>query len=116
MSYVYIESEPSVWTVGFYNPSGAWIPESDHALAQMAAERVRWLNGGTDETNARLLAAPELLNALELWAEYHNLESYLVAINSAKSHGKLSAHVDQEFLAMAEVTMAALKKARGESC
>lgn len=28
--YVYIQSEPSLWTVGFYDPSGKWQSESDH--------------------------------------------------------------------------------------
>lgn len=52
MSYVYIQSErPSaysdgVWTVGFYDPSGAWVPESDHGSAADAADRVHYLNGG----------------------------------------------------------------------
>ena len=27
--YVYIKSEPGLWTVGFYDPNGKWIPESD---------------------------------------------------------------------------------------
>lgn len=46
MSYVYIRSEPGVWTVGFYAPDGKWNPESDHNTAESAAERVAWLNGG----------------------------------------------------------------------
>ena len=29
MSYVYIRSEPGLWTVGFYKPDGTWKPESD---------------------------------------------------------------------------------------
>lgn len=43
--YVYIISEPSVWTVGFYKPDGAFYSESDHTSADKAAERVAWLNG-----------------------------------------------------------------------
>ena len=46
MMYVYIKSEPGLWTVGFYDPAGNWQPESDHATADKAAERVHWLNGG----------------------------------------------------------------------
>ena len=49
MSYVYIRSEPSLWTVGFYAPDGKWHPESDHGSPQDAARRVRWLNGGEAE-------------------------------------------------------------------
>jgi len=44
--YVYIQSEPGLWTVGFYKPDGTWEPESDHASREAAAERVHWLNGG----------------------------------------------------------------------
>ena len=45
--YVYIRSEPGLWTVGFYTPKGEWVPESDHPSAEAAAERVHWLNGKT---------------------------------------------------------------------
>lgn len=44
-NYVYIRSEQNLWTVGFYDPSGRWISESDHSAPQEAAERVHWLNG-----------------------------------------------------------------------
>jgi hypothetical protein len=47
--YVYIESEHNAWgslyTVGFYNPAGKWIPESDHESRESAAKRVNYLNG-----------------------------------------------------------------------
>lgn len=46
MSYVYIRSAPGLWTVGFYHPEGAWLPESDHDNTGAAAERVAYLNGG----------------------------------------------------------------------
>ena len=44
--YVYVRSEPTLWTVGFYKPDGSWEPESDHTSPQQAAERVAYLNGG----------------------------------------------------------------------
>lgn len=43
--YVYKQTEPGLWTVGYYEPSGKWIPESDHDTPQAAAERVHYLNG-----------------------------------------------------------------------
>jgi hypothetical protein len=46
MQYVYRNSEPGLWTVGFYDPDGKWHPETDHTSTQAAAERVRELNGG----------------------------------------------------------------------
>jgi len=44
--YVYINSEPGLWTVGFYAPDGKWNPESDHHVMSEAAKRVSYLNGG----------------------------------------------------------------------
>lgn len=45
MSYVYIQSELRLFTVGFYTPDGHWEPESDHPTRGEAADRVAWLNG-----------------------------------------------------------------------
>lgn len=46
--YVYIRSRNhrALWMVGFYNPSGEWISESDHSTPNSAAERIHYLNGG----------------------------------------------------------------------
>lgn len=46
IQYVYIKSEPGLYTVGFYDPSGKWQPESDHSDSNDAEWRVHWLNGG----------------------------------------------------------------------
>jgi hypothetical protein len=45
-TYVYIRSEPGLYTVGFYTPNGKWEPESDHKTQEEAANQVNWLNGG----------------------------------------------------------------------
>lgn len=45
-NWVYIKSEPGLYTVGFYEPHGAWHPDSDHDSKESAAERVHYLNGG----------------------------------------------------------------------
>jgi hypothetical protein len=42
--YVYLETEPGVFTVGFYGP-GAFVGESDHVSADEAIARMRYLNG-----------------------------------------------------------------------
>ena len=47
--WVYLRSESNLYTVGFYEPSGKWQPESDHGSPEEAAKRVHYLNGG-DET------------------------------------------------------------------
>ncbi len=49
--YVYIRSEPRLWTVGFYNPNGDWITDSDHNIREDAAKRVAYLNGGQQIVN-----------------------------------------------------------------
>lgn len=44
--WVYIKSEPNLWTVGFYSPNGEWNPVEDFAARGQAAKFVHWLNGG----------------------------------------------------------------------
>ena len=46
MTWVYIQSEPRLWTVGFYNARGEWRPETDWPSPTEAAARVHYLNGG----------------------------------------------------------------------
>ncbi len=43
--YVYINTEPMLFTVGFYAPNGEWHSDSDHGSRDEAAKRVAWLNG-----------------------------------------------------------------------
>ena len=45
--YVYKQTDVSLWTVGYYNPKGEWVPESDHDDSELAAKRVAWLNGSS---------------------------------------------------------------------
>lgn len=47
--YVYIKTEPNLYTVGFYSPDGKFIAESDWKTADDAARRVHYLNGGSKE-------------------------------------------------------------------
>jgi hypothetical protein len=49
--WVYIRSEPNLYTVGFYDPSGEWHTDSDFSDREAAAERVHYLNGGTTAKN-----------------------------------------------------------------
>lgn len=51
--YVYIQSEKGtgdnnytpLYTVGFFDPTGRWHPDSDHTDKRKAAKRVAFLNG-----------------------------------------------------------------------
>lgn len=47
--WIYINSEPGLWTVGFYSPDGKWHADSDHGIRKEAADRVHYLNGGKQE-------------------------------------------------------------------
>ena len=44
--WVYIKTEPRLYTVGFYKPDGEWVPEADYDNEAEAAARVHYLNGG----------------------------------------------------------------------
>lgn len=44
--WVYIQSEDSLFTVGFYDPVGKFHGDSDWGTREQAAARVNWLNGG----------------------------------------------------------------------
>ena len=52
--WIYLKSEPQLYTVGFYAPNGEWHTDSDHGTKEEARERVHYLNGG----NASLEDAP----------------------------------------------------------
>jgi hypothetical protein len=41
-TWVYIKSEPNLWTVGFYSPDSKWHPDSDWPSAAQAAARVHY--------------------------------------------------------------------------
>lgn len=46
VAWVYLRTEPCLWTVGHYGPDGKFVPESDHDSPEEAAKRVHYLNGG----------------------------------------------------------------------
>ena len=43
--WVYKQTEPGLWTVGFYDPEGKWHTDSDWNSKAEAAVRVHYLNG-----------------------------------------------------------------------
>lgn len=44
--YVYIKSEPGLWTVGFYTPDIRWVSARDFDDEEKAIDFVHYLNGG----------------------------------------------------------------------
>lgn len=59
--WLYKQTEPGLFTVGYYAPDDSWNPESDHDSRDGAAARVHYLNGGQTIKEA---AAPEMYKAL----------------------------------------------------
>lgn len=55
--YVYMRTQPRVWTVGHYTGCGEFIPEGDYHDPEDAADRVHWLNGRSDPPQKVLMIA-----------------------------------------------------------
>jgi len=73
--YVYRQSEPSLWTVGFYTPDGRWITDSDHDRPAEAAERIHFLNGNHSQQLTTLRRqADELAGALKILLAWANIQ------------------------------------------
>lgn len=70
-TWVYIQSEKNLYTVGFYDTSGIWHSEQDYASREIAANRVHFLNGNAvaakriSEIKDELGDLIERVNALE---------------------------------------------------
>ena len=74
--YVYVKSEPGLWTVGHYTPDGKWVAESDHDSEQDAADRVNTLNGGTTAPVDKLVRLARLFNEWRLGnARLHDVDA-----------------------------------------
>lgn len=57
--YVYLQTEPNRYTVGFYTPDNKWEPDSDYPTREEANDQVAILNGEAI-TKKRL---PDLIKA-----------------------------------------------------
>ena len=64
--YVYRQTEPNLWTVGYYDLQGHWHPDSDHATQEEAAKRVAWLNGSENYDFGDAAQNPYILTGKEL--------------------------------------------------
>ena len=60
MTYVYLHSEPGLYTVGFYKPDGRWEAESDHSDRELAARRTAFLNGTPPNARACRVCGEDL--------------------------------------------------------
>ena len=71
MSYVYVRSEPHLYTVGFYDPDGRWHSESDHISRDDAAAKVHYLNGGR-EFKGQGIEHVSRRGGEDAWPNHHN--------------------------------------------
>jgi len=78
--YVYKQTEPNLYTVGFYAPTGKWIPESDWSIREEAIEQVHYLNGGGINSNTQFIleriaySVEEIARAIEATNERQERE------------------------------------------
>jgi hypothetical protein len=45
-TWVYQQTEPGLYTVGYFTPDGQWLTDGDFSTRKEAADRVHYLNGG----------------------------------------------------------------------
>lgn len=103
--YVYVRSEPGLWTVGFYDPKGKWHPDSDHNDRAEAADRVMALNGsGTpqvvNDLYRSLLAIVDNFTKSE--SSFPNVPTYTEEDEETGAPGywsPASSSVDSEYIA-----------------
>jgi len=43
--FIYLQTEPNLFTVGFYDNKKKWQPDTDHPTREEAADRAAYLNG-----------------------------------------------------------------------
>lgn len=108
-SYVYIRSQPGLYTVGFYDPSGKWHSESDHDTDTEAGERVHYLHGGDIARKFDLVAhtAPvveelrtKLLEYAKKWAKHSEEQAEMYG---NEGHPSWTAYWQDESTAVARV-------------
>ena len=54
--WVYRQTEPQLYTVGYYAPDGKWYTDSDHGFRDEARKQVARLNGGLMRDDLLFLA------------------------------------------------------------
>ena len=82
--WLYILSEPHLWTVGFHSPDGTWVAESDHDSPGKAAERVNFLNGGKGDPGYTVAQVVEVLQKTYC-LEIDDFTEFLTWVNNGKT-------------------------------
>lgn len=81
--YVYLQTEPNLFTVGFFQP-GKWEPDSDHPTREEAADRVAYLNGKNppDLTNAIFVELKRWQKSLSGCITDDDIKKEAIALNA----------------------------------
>ena len=83
--YVYIQTEPTLYTVGHYAPDGKWIPESDYEQRKDAAKRVSMLNGKSilmEDGIHKLMGYADTTSLLDIFEQDWKYNSIVCGVNS----------------------------------
>lgn len=96
--WVYVKSEPGLWTVGFYAPDGQWHTDSDHGSQDAAGDRAAYLNGSQKHA-----AAPALAEALQYIHDAHHPDA---ADHMPELRGITESQFDALIAAKAEAALA----------
>ena len=111
-TWVYLKSEPSLWTVGFYRPDGTWEAESDHSSPEQAVERIGFLNGRSS-VNRDLLAALEWILRTTLSGDEFRL--LVVGLGGVSNEAKALEPRIESHVAAIKQARAAIAAAKGET-
>jgi len=94
-SWVYIQTEKNLYTVGFFDPEAKWHSDSDHDTQLKAAMRVSYLNGNEQsQLDVLGMMIQELTNRVSELEDYVNelerdkQEDFNVALYTPSSGGK----------------------------
>jgi hypothetical protein len=108
--YVYVRSEPQLWTTGFYKPNGDWEPDDDFGSPSEAGNRVAFLNGaGSIEKSNEIKVLEEEVKILRGLIKTIDDAGLLATVNKLEEHVILA---EQIIAAMVEAVGSASTRAR----
>lgn len=77
--FVYLQTEPNLFTVGFYDNKKKWQPETDYPTREEAADRAAYLNGDvTKKSLPNLVKAYAAADNSDGTATYRNIVTDLL--------------------------------------
>ncbi len=108
--YVYEQTEPQLWTTGFYKPNGSWVTDRDYSDPTVAARRVSFLNGaGSIEKGNQILVLKDEIVILRDLIKTIDDAGLLAKVNRLEEHVILG---EQIITAMVEAAEAASTRAQ----